>query len=307
MPLAALASGLQRLSQRYDPNRLDNRNADLIRTFTRHIAPQLRSYFKASVRGLDRIPAGKGMYVANHNGGALMPDAYLFGSALFEERGMADLPFALAHDIVVKSPLQHLFVPLGALRACHDNAKRVCRAGKKLIVYPGGDAEAMRPFADRNRIMFGNRRGYIRLALREDVPVIPVVAHGAHNTAIILDDGKWIVRKLGLDRLLRLNAWPITLSFPWGLTLGPPPAYVPYPATIAIEVLPTIHFERRGDAAARDDDYVERCHQRVVKQMQAALDRLERDAAAARKPWKQLRHWWRQWTAPPLRPLPAAV
>ena len=98
MPIATLRAGLQRLFQTYDPDRLDNRSTGLIQAFTRHVAPQLRGYFKARVTGLERIPTGKGMYVGNHNGGALMPDAYLFGSSLFDERGIDDLPFVLAHE-----------------------------------------------------------------------------------------------------------------------------------------------------------------------------------------------------------------
>ncbi len=264
-----------RLFRRYDPDSLDNRDESAIRSFVTTVAPFLRRYFRASVSGLERIPEGAGLYVGNHNGGGLMPDVYLLGAALFEERGLADLPYVLAHDIVVKWPLLHqFFIPFGAVRACPENAARVCRAGKKMLIYPGGDAEAMRPFRDRNRIVFGHRRGYVKLALRHGLPVIPVVAHGAHSTAMILDDGKWLVKLLGLDRALRLNAWPTTLSFPWGVTFGPPPPYVPFPSRIRIEVLAPISFERSGPEAAEDPAYVEACHEAVVCAMQTAMDRL---------------------------------
>ena len=265
------------LGQRYDVDSLDNRDERFIKGFVERVAPTLRRYFSATVRGIDRIPHGAGLYVGNHNGGGLMPDAYLFGAALYEARGLADCPYTMAHDIVVKWPLfSQFFVPFGAVRAHRDNAKRVLRSGRKLLVYPGGDAEAMRPFRDRNRIVFGERRGYLRLALTEGVPLFPVVSHGAHSTAVILDDCKWLVEKLGLSRKLRVNAWPITLSFPWGITFGPPPPYVPFPSRISVEVLDPIHFDKSGPDAAADDDYVERCHERVVTTMQSALDRLAR-------------------------------
>lgn len=268
------ASIQRRLFRRYDPDSLENRDEPAIRTFVSKVAPLLRRYFRASVSGLERIPEGAGLYVGNHNGGGLMPDAYLLGASLFEERGLADLPYVLAHDIVVTWPLLHqFFVPFGAVRACPENAARLCQAGKKLLIYPGGDAEAMRPFRDRNRVVFGPRRGYVRLALRHGLPVIPVVAHGAHSTAMILDDGKWLVKLLGLDKSIRLNAWPTTLSFPWGVTFGPPPPYVPFPSRIRIEVLEPLTFERTGTAAAEDASYVEACHEAVVTAMQAAMDR----------------------------------
>ena len=276
MTVALLAHSIKKaLGRSYDPDRLDNRNEGWINNICKHVAPRLRRYFKARVVGLDRIPGGAAIYVGNHNGGGLMPDVYLFATALYEERGMADVPYGLAHDIVVRWPvLQQFFVPLGAVRACQENAHKICSAGKKLLVYPGGDAEAMRPFRDRNRIVFGKRRGYVKLALREGVPLIPVVAHGAHSTAYIVDDGRWIVKRLGLDRSLRLNAWPITVTFPWGLTLGPPPPYGPFPTKITVEVLEPIAFDRSGTRAAGDVDYVERCHRQVVQEMQRALDRM---------------------------------
>lgn len=293
MSTAALAWAGDALSPKgilrrwYDPDSLENRNVAWLETFVRKVAPKLRSYFKASVRGMDRIPEGAALYVANHNGGGLMPDAYLFGSALYEERGLDDLPYAMAHDIIMRLPGLHQFlIPLGAVRACPENARRIFSAGRKVLVYPGGDAEAMRPFAERDRIVFGARRGYIRLALRHGVPIVPVVAHGAHSTALILDDGRWIVKRFGLDRRFRLNAWPITLSLPWGITFGPPPPYVPYPTRITIEVLDPIAFDKHGARWASDRDYVESCHDEVHRAMQAALDRLSRPLHPVRT-WPQ--------------------
>lgn len=261
------------LRRRFDPDSLENRNEAWMETFVRRVAPRLRRYFKATVRGLERIPRGAALYVGNHNGGGLMPDTYLFGSALYERRGLEDMPYGLAHDIITRLPLLHqFFIPLGAVRACPENAQRIFESGRKVLVYPGGDAEAMRPFSERHRIVFGRRRGYIRLAVRHGVPIVPVVAHGAHATAIIVNDGRWIVKKLGLDTRFRLNAWPITLSFPWGVTFGPPPPYVPFPTRITIEVLDPITFDASGAAWASDRDYVEACHQRVYGAMQGAMD-----------------------------------
>ncbi len=266
----------------YDTDSLENRNEAWMRAFVTKVAPALRRYFKADIRGVERIPRGAALYVGNHNGGGLMPDVYLFGSALFEHGGLDDMPYALAHDIIMRLPLLHqFFVPLGAVRACHENAQRIFSSGRKVLVYPGGDREAMRPFAQRDRIVFGERRGYVRLAIRHGVPIVPVVAHGAHGTAVILNDGRWIVERLGLDRRFRLNAWPITLSVPWGVTFGPPPPYIPLPTRITIEVLEPIELGHDGPRWAEDRDYVEACHDEVSAAMQAALDRLAARKGAA--------------------------
>jgi 1-acyl-sn-glycerol-3-phosphate acyltransferase len=142
------------------------------------------------------------------------------------------------------------------------------------MVYPGGDLDAMRPFRHRNRIVFGGRRGYMRLALREGVPIVPVVAAGSHATFIIIDDLRWLARLLRADRCLRIKVWPLTLSIPWGLTLGPLFFYIPFPVRIRVEVLTPMRFARAGEEAASDEAYVGACAAEVEGAMQAALDRL---------------------------------
>lgn len=272
---------------RYDADSIDNRDRRAIERAVTFLEPILETFFHPVVRGLERIPAGPGLYVANHNGGVLLPDAYLLGTSIYRRCGMEDLPYVLAHDMAVRPPIANqLMVPLGGVRASPENAHKLFAANRKVLVYPGGDVEAMRPFRDRDKIVFGKRRGYLRLAIQEGVPIIPTVSAGAHAGMAVLDDGGRIAHFLGIDRLLRVKVCPIVLSVPWGLTIGFPPPYVPVPTRIFLEVLDPIRFERSGRDAANDADYVERCHRRVVGAMQEALTRLARE----RRSDKRARH-----------------
>jgi 1-acyl-sn-glycerol-3-phosphate acyltransferase len=197
---------------------------------------------------------------------------------------MAALPYGLGHEVVISFPgIHQLLVPLGAVRASHELASRLFREGHKVLVYPGGDLDAMRPYRARHRVVFGARRGYVKLAIRSGVPIIPVVTAGAQSTYVILNEGKRTAKLLGLDRMFRVKVWPLTLSLPWGLTFGPPPPFIPLPTRIFIEVLEPISFDRTGDVAAEDPYYVERCHHRVLGVMQTALERLCRDRRSARR------------------------
>jgi 1-acyl-sn-glycerol-3-phosphate acyltransferase len=148
-----------------------------------------------------------------------------------------------------------------------------------VLVYRGGDVETFRPFRDRNRIVFGAHRGYVQLAIEAGVPILPVVSAGAHATLVVLDDGVRVSHWLGLDRWLRVKVFPTVLSIPWGLTVGLPPPYVPYPTRIYMEFLPPIAFDRSGLEAAHDHAYVERCHEQAVGAMQSALTRLAAERA----------------------------
>lgn len=265
----------------YDIDDLENFDYALVKRLHRLIAPPLERYFRFEARGLERIPAGAGLYVGNHSGGLIIPDSFLFGCALLRERAREDVPYGLAHEIAIQLPVLHQIVmPLGAVRASHENAHRIFAAGRKALVYPGSDYDDMRPFRDRNRVIFNGRRGYMRLALREGVPVIPVVACGSHETFVVLDDGQWLARAIRAHRWARSKVWPITLSIPWGLTVGPLPAYVPFPTWILLEVLEPMTFERMGPEAAADAAYVDACSLAVEAGMQAALDRLAEERAA---------------------------
>jgi 1-acyl-sn-glycerol-3-phosphate acyltransferase len=157
-------------------------------------------------------------------------------------------------------------------------------AGQKVMVYPGGDLDAMRSWRDRKKVIFGPRRGYVKLALRAGVPIVPVVTAGGHEIFRVVTDGRRFAHLIGADRYLRLKVWPVIISFPWGVTVGPPPPCIPWRTRIFQEALEPIVFDRSGEDAAEDAEYVEACHARVLATMQAALTRLyaERDGSAGR-------------------------
>jgi 1-acyl-sn-glycerol-3-phosphate acyltransferase len=139
-----------------------------------------------------------------------------------------------------------------------------------LLVYPGGDYEACRPWSERDRIDFAGRKGFVKLALRSQVPVVPVVAHGAQHTVVVLSRGERLARTFGLNRL-RAKVLPIVLGPPFGVTAVPPP---PMPAAITVEFLPPLDWTGLGADAASDEAVVEACYKEITGMMQATLDRL---------------------------------
>lgn len=260
---------------RYDIDSLDHRDARHVERFVGFLEPFLERWFRPHVRGLERVPSGAALYVGNHNGGLCSADTFILGASLFRAHGIDAMPYGLGHEVAITIPgIHELLVPLGAVRASHENARRLFARGDKALVYPGGDLDSMRPYRMRNRIVFGPRRGYVRLALRSGVPIVPVVAAGAHETYLVLHDGRFLARLLRFDRLFRIEVCPVTLSVPWGLVVGITPPYFPMPTRIFLEVMEPIHFERTGEAAANDADYVEQCHLRVHSAMELTLERL---------------------------------
>jgi 1-acyl-sn-glycerol-3-phosphate acyltransferase len=270
-PLSRLA-GLA--TRTYDIDRLDNRDPDFVDFAYRACHGVLQRYFRSEVRGVEGIPPGPALYVGNHNAAPMTPDSFLFAFEVYRQRGLADLPYGLGHEHVIRIPgIHQLIVPLGAVKARHESAIRLFEQGHKVLVYPGGDVDSLRPWRDRARIVFDGRRGYVRLALTAGVPIVPVVAAGAHETMMVLGDAQWLVKLLRIDHWARVKRWPVALALPWGLMLGPGP-FLPFPSRILVEVLPALTFDRRGPEAAGDEAYVARCAAEVEGAMQEALTRL---------------------------------
>ncbi len=236
-----------------------------------------RHYHQASVEGLENVPDGPALAVGNHNGGLMSPDMFALMAAWWRRFGVESPAFGLMHDLPFRMPLVGELMPrLGAVHAKPANAVELLRRGAKVLVYPGGDIDAFRPWHRRHEVVFGERRGFVRVALRSRAPIVPVVSAGAHESFRIVTDGREMVRRLGLKRFARVEVLPVILCLPWGVTIGTH-FYWPLPVRIRIRVLPPIHWPELGPEAADDDAIVWRCREEVRSAMQDALDDLERE------------------------------
>ena len=163
----------------------------------------------------------------------------------------------------------------GALRAGQEGAAQALRAGHLVLVYPGSDFDSTRPFRDRHRIELGGRKGFLKLALRERSPIIPVVSAGTHEQFIVLARGDRLAKLLGLKKLFRVEVMPIALSVPWGITSGFMP-YLPLPAQTTIQFAEPISWPDIAPEQAEDPEVLDRCYREVEARLQRALDGISR-------------------------------
>ncbi|MBW2288437.1 MAG: acyltransferase family protein [Deltaproteobacteria bacterium] len=231
-------------------------------------------YFDAEVRGFEHMPdAGPMLLVGNHSGGVIVPDTVAFISAWYRERGLDDQLVGLAFDAMFAIPgVRNLMRRLGQIPANPEDTDAALAAGRAVLVYPGGSHEAFRPWTDRNRIDFGGRKGFVRVALRNQVPLVPVVGHGGHENIVVLTRGEWFARTIGLERL-RLRAAPLIWQIPWGISLPLLPG-IPMPAKVTVEVCEPLDWSEFGPDDAEDPSVVDRCYEEVTDRMQAVLTRL---------------------------------
>ena len=269
---------------------LGDRNPAAIRAILPFYEALYRHYFWVQSDGWEHVPAeGPMLFVGSHNGGLAAPDMHMAFYEWYRRYGIDRPVYGLMHPNVwrVFPGLAQLGTALGAVQAHPKMAIAALQQGASVLVYPGGGQDAFRPWQQRDRIYFHQRRGFIKLALRQGVPIVPIISWGAHDClwvlAEIYQQARHIRESFNLPWLLGIDpeVFPIYIGWPWGLSIGPLPN-LPWPTPIDLRLLPAIAFERQGRAAARDESYVEACYQRVLTTMQQGLDQLIHDSQRRR-------------------------
>ena len=247
---------------------LDERDPDYIRESLPGLWMLASFWYRADVRGLHNIPReGPVLLVGNHTGGNMSPEVTIFTLAFNTYFGVERLFYQLAHNLILTMPGLGFLRKYGTVAASPQNAQKALDAGAALLVFPGGDYEVHRPSWEGGKVDFGGRKGFIRLALDRDVPIIPVVTVGGQETALFLTRGEGLAKLLRLDRVFKLKVLPISLALPWGINVGDMMGHIPLPAKITIQVMPPINLR---EEFGKDPDTGE-IYNEVVARMQDTL------------------------------------
>ena len=250
---------------------LDDRDPDYIREHLPALWLLASYYFRADVRGLDRIPYdGPVLIVGNHSGGNVTPDTTVFMLAFGAFFGAERRFYQLVHNLVLAMPIPIPLRKYGAVVASHENAKLALEKGAAVLVYPGGDWEVHRTSWQTGEVDFGGRKGFIKLALDAKVPIVPLVAIGGQETALFLSRGERLAKALGLDRMFRLKVLPISIAIPWIINVGDMLGHWPLPAKITMEAMEPIALRERYGSSPD----IDRIYDDVTGEMQAKLDEL---------------------------------
>src|SRR5205085_8348459 len=197
---------------------VDAWDPDYIRATLPVMRDFFRAYFRPEVRGLDRIPEGASLLVGNHSGGTMIADTFVFATEFYDHYGCDRRFHQLAHDVAVRVPGTGIR-RWGTLAASHDNARAAFERDAPVLVYPGGDYETFRPSWHSDQIEFGGRKGFIKLALEQGVPIVPVVAVGGQETALFVTRGETAAKVTGWADLTRIKVLPVAFAPPFGISI----------------------------------------------------------------------------------------
>jgi len=161
-----------------------------------------RKYFRAEVNGVEKVPHGRVLLVANHSG-QLPVDGALIAAAMFMDAEPPRIVRAMVEKWAVSLPfVSMLFTRVGQVVGVPENAKRLLTQGEALLVFPEGARGVTKTFDHRYRLTdFG--LGFMRLAVETDTPIVPVAVVGGEEQYISVANIESVAK------LLRIPAFPI--------------------------------------------------------------------------------------------------
>lgn len=174
-------------------------------------------YWRVTVEGAQFLPKGPCLVVANHSG-ALPFDGPVLHSAISRERPDLKEPRWLVEDQVFFAPVVgRLINRVGGVRASPENATRLIQEGHPVIVFPEGILGLSKPYAERYQLKRFGRGGYVKLAARLKVPIVPAALVGAAETMPVL--AKLPGAVFGVPYI---PVAPPPLPVPWKIRFGEP-------------------------------------------------------------------------------------
>jgi 1-acyl-sn-glycerol-3-phosphate acyltransferase len=219
-------------------------------------------WWRVRVSGLEHIPSPpRVLFVANRSG--ILPyDGLMLAHAVEREHPDHLRPRFLVADWLVSLPFsQPVLARLGGVRGCPENASRLLAGGSPVIAFPEGQKGAFKPFRDRYRLQRFGRGGFVSLAIRHRVAVVPTAVVGAEEAHPLLFHPKFLSRLLGAPL-------PVTATFPHLGPLG----LVPLPSQWVIAFGEPFEFGTADPEEAEDPLYVNRTREAIRSSVQSLIE-----------------------------------
>ena len=196
--------------------------------------PLYRQLFRVEWEGLEKIPTdGGALLVANH-AAAIPSDAPVIMHGIEEE--LQRPVYGLADHIFKAMPVVGtMWARAGGVAAHPENAYRLLREQQQLVlVFPEGTKGPGKLYRERYQLRRFGRGGFVEIAMRAGVPVIPIAVVGAEESMPI------VYKNATLARMFRLPYVPVTANM---LLLGPLGLLMYFPSKFKLRVLDPVHFD----------------------------------------------------------------
>jgi 1-acyl-sn-glycerol-3-phosphate acyltransferase len=196
--------------------------------------PLYRHWFRAEWEGLEHVPTDGGALIVANHAGAIPSDAPVIMHGI--ETELSRPVYGLAESLLRALPgVGTVWARVGGVAAHPDNAYRLLHDDRQLVlVFPEGTKGTGKLYRDRYKLHRFGRGGFVEIAMRSGVPVVPIAVIGAEESMPIL----W--KSPRLAKLLNIPYFPVTANM---LALGPLGLIGYFPAKFKLRVLPPVHFD----------------------------------------------------------------
>src|SRR3954467_7757721 len=237
--------------------------------------PLIDYWFRMEMEGWERLPDPPALLIGIHSGAPFVWDAWTVGIQWGRHFGDERLLHGTAHDALMAAPLiGGYFRRMGVLPAAPDSISGALAAGHDVALWPGGEIDSLRPWTKRDEAILAGRKGFVRMAIKAGVPIVPIAPVGAPDSMPVITSGRKLAKVLQIDKLARLKTFPIAISAPWGIGPAMLPE-IPFPPKIRTAFQDPI--ERSKDPAkASDDRYVAKKYDEVQERIQRGMNTLAR-------------------------------
>ena len=230
--------------------------------------PLYSRWFRTEWEGLEKIPdAGGALLVANH-AGAIPSDAPVIMHGIEKELGRP--VYGLADYFFRTVPVVGtLWARAGGVSARPANAYRLLKEQDQLaLVFPEGTKGPSKSYTDRYQLRRFGRGGFVEIAMRAGVPVIPIAVVGSEEAMPVVFRLPTLARALGVPYV------PVTANL---LALGPLGVVVPFPAKFKLRVLDPVQFDVPPDRDRYSKSRIMEESERIRTQLQEAVYDMLRD------------------------------
>ena len=237
--------------------------------------PLIDYWFRMEMEGWERLPRPPALLIGIHSGAPFVWDAWTVGIQWWRRFG-GDRPLhGTAHDALMATPLVGAyFRKMGVLPAAQDSIASALAAGHDVALWPGGEIDSLRPWVKRDEAILGGRKGFVKMAIRAGVPIVPVATVGGPDSMPVLFSGRRLARALKLDSVARLKMFPFAIEAPWGIAPALLPE-LPLPAKIRTAFQEPVELDDDPDRVD-DDAYVDAKYEEVRASIQRGMDTLAR-------------------------------
>jgi 1-acyl-sn-glycerol-3-phosphate acyltransferase len=224
--------------------------------------PVYAKWFRAEWQGLDRIPSSGGALLIGNHAGAIPCDAPVVMHGIETELGRP--VYGLADYFFRTVPVVGtLWSRAGGVPARPDNAYRILHdQGQLALVFPEGVKGPSKPYAERYQLQRFGRGGFVEIAMRAGVPVVPIAIVGSEETMPVLWQVPAVAHALGLPY------FPVTANM---LLLGPLGLVIPFPAKFRLRVLEPVTFDVPPDQSRYPKSRVMEEAERIRVALQEAV------------------------------------